>query len=44
MHPADVNVELLPGEGREGTLGAEVVPHLVFKLGLVFDSFKITLI
>ena len=29
MHAADVNVELLPGEGREGAVRAEVVPDLV---------------
>ena len=30
MHPAHVDVELLPGEGREGAVRAQVVPHLVF--------------
>ena len=29
MHPAHVDVELLPGEGREGAVRAQVVPDLV---------------
>ena len=38
VHPTDVDVELLPGEGREGAVRAQVVPHLVLNKLIDFHN------